>query len=296
MSNGWDAPGHPHGAGSATPDWAALADLAERAAARRRRLRIGLAALAALAVAGTATAVLVLRSGGPGGDPHRTASGAPAAPSGSTSATGSPRPTAPPTGLHLSRTAQVAPVDGRTGPVLTLPGHSDGYAESKDGAVDTSHGFTVSAVVLNHAATDPKAAVSQGGDAFFSFYLGREDSSAATRNRWVFKVQTAAEPGKDVMALSTAPAEPERWTALTGVYDAGAHSISLYVDGTLAQTVPVSGVLASGGPVELGRARYKSHWVDFWNGSIAEVRIWDHPLTADRVPVPEGAQYSWLTP
>ncbi len=148
--------------------------------------------------------------------------------------------------------------------------------------MDTTKDFTVSAVVRNDAASASKAAVSQNGEQFFSFYLGREDAGA-NKNRWVFKVQTANETGKTATALSTAAAATGRWTTLTGVYNAKAKTITLYVDGTLAQTAPAPSIVTGTGPLELGRARYKSAWADAWNGSITDVQVWKKALTADQV-------------
>lgn len=262
-----------------------MAQVHERRVRRRRLLLwggVGVGVVGALAVAG----IVAVRGAGAGG--AKAAATAP-------SAGGAD--------LLLGASAQVGAIDGRGGPALTLHGHSDGYAEAKAGSIDTSASFTVSAEVRNDALSAPKAAVSQGGDGFFSLYLGREDSSSATRNRWVFKVQTAAEAGKSIMALSNGQATEGRWTALTGVYDAAAGTVSLYVDGAPAQSLPVPGILASSGPVEIGRARYKSHWVDFWDGAIADVQVWDRPLSADQVAQLAGsgsvdvpARASWLRP
>ncbi|MER5638379.1 LamG domain-containing protein [Kitasatospora sp. NPDC002227] len=309
MSGGWGGPGSPSGIPGGEPDWAAMAEANEREGRRKRLLRIGGGAAGALALGGILAAAVVAQHSGTA-KPAATAA-APAAapatapsataaspsPSGSPSASGSAAPHA--AGLHLGNAVQVGPVNGRTGPALTVAADHEGYAEVKNAVINTAASFTVSAVVLNNAGGDTKAAVSQGSDGFFSLYLGREDSSATTRNRWVFKVQTAAATGKSVMALSPGPATTGKWTTLTGVYDAKAATVSLYVDGALAQTVHAPGIFTTGGPIEIGRARYKSHWVDFWNGSISEVAIWPTALPADQIAHLNTApkpQASWLHP
>ncbi|MFD7643870.1 LamG domain-containing protein [Kitasatospora sp. NPDC059795] len=185
-------------------------------------------------------------------------------------------------GLKLGTAAKVGAADGRDGKALHLVGSGDGYAEAADASVDTTKDFTVSAVVRNDAASASKAALSQNSEQFFSFYLGREDAGT-NKNRWVFKVQTANEAGKSALAVSTATAATGQWTTLTGVYNAKAKSISLYVDGTLAQTTAAPSIVHGTGPLELGRARYKSQWADAWNGSITGVQVWKKALTADQV-------------
>ncbi|MDH6578721.1 LamG domain-containing protein [Kitasatospora sp. MAP5-34] len=298
----WGAPGYQPGYQPGTteigPDWAALAEANATEARRKRLIRVGIGVLSALAVAGIVVVAVAVQ--GPGGKkpsadrlsaasvPAGAGSTAPSAtPSAAASASPSTVPsTAPPTGnsdVRLGTATQVGSVDGHSGPALTLHAASEGYAEVNSTVIDTSTSFTVSAMVDNSATAEPKAAVSQGSDKFFSLYLGRDDSSSATHNKWVFKVQTAAATGKSIMALSTGPATTGRWTTLTGVYDAKARTIALYVDGALAQTTPAPGILSTTGPIEIGRARYKSHWADLWDGSIADVQVWAQPLPPDKV-------------
>ncbi|GAA2139573.1 hypothetical protein GCM10009760_22020 [Kitasatospora kazusensis] len=285
-SGGWGAAGYQPGTGGGGPDWAAMAEANERQVRRKRLLRVGIGAAGVLALAGVVGIAVALQGSGggkpsAGGLPVASApAGTKAGPSSAAPSTGAPEGGK---GLRLGVSAEVGAVDGHSGPALTLHGVHDGYAEVKSGVIDTAKSFTVSAVVSNSAAAQPKAAVSQGSDGFFSLYLGREDSSSADHDRWVFKVQTAAQTGKSVMALSAGPAAAGRWTTLTGVYDAKAKAITLYVDGAPAQTVPVPGILVTNGPIEIGRARYKAHWADFWEGSIADVQVWDQPLSPDRV-------------
>jgi hypothetical protein len=147
--------------------------------------------------------------------------------------------------------------------------------------------------------------VSQGTGSYYAFDLGRD--YWGTHNQWVFKVQTAAGDSDNTsrLAFSQGPATVGRWTLLTGVYDASAKTISLYVDGTLAQTTAVPGIWQTSGPLQIGRTRYHSAWVDNWNGAIGDIQIWDRALqpsaiaqltssTGTSAGVPSAA--SWLLP
>ncbi|WP_083974994.1 LamG domain-containing protein [Kitasatospora mediocidica] len=273
-NGGWGAPGF--GPVGSTPDWAAMAEATERAARRKRLMRVGIGVVATLVVAGIVVVALVMA--GPLGKKDPKPAPQPVA------ANCVAPTTAPITGsndLRLGATTQVGTVDGHSGLALTTHGTPDGYAEVNSVVVNTCTSFTVSAVVRNGATDEPRAAVSQGSDGFFSFYLGRD--IVGTHDQWVFKVQTAAESGKAIQSLSASPATVGQWTTLTGVYDVKAKTISLYVDGVLAKTTPAPGILSTNGPIEIGRARFKSHWVDSWNGSIADVQVWDQPLPADKV-------------
>ncbi|WP_441249179.1 LamG domain-containing protein [Kitasatospora sp. McL0602] len=280
-NGGWGAPGHQPGVVGGGPDWAAMAEAHEREGRRKRKRWIAVGVAGALALGGAAAGAVAWQGSG---RTQPTASG-PASQPTSTKPTGTKSAT-PPRGskdLRLGASDRLDPVDGHSGPALTTHGVHDGYAEVKSVVLDTAASFTVSAVVRNDAPAETRAVVSQGSDGFFSFYLGREDYAGGAHNQWVFKVQTAAATGKSVLALSPTPAAAGRWTTLTGVYDASAKAISLYVDGVLAQTTPVPGILVTTGPIEIGRARYKAHWVDFWDGAIADVQVWDRPLPGDKV-------------
>ncbi|GAA1968059.1 LamG domain-containing protein [Kitasatospora viridis] len=263
------------------PDWAAMADAHERGARKKRRLRVGIALVGVLALAGAATVAVLHFTGKKSSSDQsvKPAPTGPAAPGECIAPTPAASAASNTNDASVGGGGQVGTVDGHTGSALTVHGTPDGYAESNSVVLNTCKSFTVSAVVRNDAPTGGRAAVSQGGDGFFSYYLGRD--FWGDHNQWVFKVQTAASDSSSREALSTAPATTGQWTTLTGVYDAGNKSIALYVDGVLTQTTPVPGILSTNGPIEIGRARFKSQWTDSWSGSIADVQIWERPLAPD---------------
>ncbi|GLW53371.1 LamG domain-containing protein [Kitasatospora phosalacinea] len=207
--------------------------------------------------------------------------------------------------MVLGGGATIGRAEGRTGPAMTLYGNAVGWADSQAPVVDTTRSFTVSAMVRNNAPTGGRAVVTQGGDSYYSFYLGRD--YWGTHNQWVFKVQTAAgaQDSTTYQAFSTAPATTGRWTLLTGVYDASAKKILLYVDGRLQQSTPVTGIWQTTGGLQLGRVRYQSQWTDFWDGAISDVQVWDRALPASAVGRLQGSggttagtapDRSWLLP
>ncbi|WP_033257667.1 MULTISPECIES: LamG domain-containing protein [Kitasatospora] len=269
-----------------------MADAAEREARRRRKLLLG-AAVAAAAVlgAGALVLVLVLPGGGPDGPDRpsgpsvRAASSAPP-----------PEPSAATPRLTLGPTASLGTTGGYDGQALLVTGNADGYAEAEGAALDTGADFTVSALVRVDTDSGPKAAVSQNAAAFSSFFLGRDDATDTVRNRWVFKVQTDAEVGRSVAAVSAADTVAGRWTLLTGVYSKQDATIALYVDGVLAQTSPAPRIIPSTGPLEFGRIRSSGMWVKPWNGAIADVRLWKRALTAEQVGALKDAKPGPPTP
>uniref|UniRef100_UPI000539D917 LamG domain-containing protein n=1 Tax=Kitasatospora sp. MBT63 TaxID=1444768 RepID=UPI000539D917 len=208
-------------------------------------------------------------------------------------------------GIALAPAAAVGPTDGHSGSTLVLHGSADGYGQSAGPVVDTGRSFTVSAMVRNNAPTGGRAVVTQGSDSYYSFYLGRDYWDS--HNQWVFKVQTAAgaQDNTTYQAFSRGSATTGQWTLLTGVYDAATKKIQLYVDGQLANTTPVTGIWQAGGPLQIGRVRYKSAWTDFWDGAIGDVQVWDRALPAGAVAQLKGtggtsagvpATAAWLLP
>ncbi|MFJ1705409.1 LamG domain-containing protein [Kitasatospora sp. NPDC088346] len=213
---------------------------------------------------------------GAGGKPSGAVPGAPAGPAQLAAQAGGQA-------ALLGPKTTVGPTDGHTGPTLVLGSSADGYAQTSAPVVDTNRSFTVSAMVRNNAPTGGRAVVTQGDGSYYSFYLGRDYWDS--HNQWVFKVQTAAgaQDNTTYQAFSPGNATTGQWTLLTGVYDAGSKKIQLYVDGQLAQTTPVTGIWQTGGPLQIGRVRYKSAWTDFWDGAIGDVQVWDRALPADAV-------------
>ncbi|MEV4617066.1 LamG domain-containing protein, partial [Kitasatospora sp. NPDC049258] len=170
-------------------------------------------------------------------------------------------------------------VPGRQGNAVAFNGTADGYAGTESAVLDTDRSFTVS-VWANLADVNlTRTAVSQaaGNTAFFD--LGERDG------KWAFVTYTAdlADGFGWQPAVGTVPVALNTWTHLTGVYDAAAMKVLLYVDGTLAAQAPAPKSFASRGPLELGRFRYMGGYVDPWKGSLDELKVWDRALSAGEV-------------
>ena len=82
--------------------------------------------------------------------------------------------------------------------------------------------------------------------------------------------------------LETTP-ELGTWHHLVGVRDVEAGNISLYVDGELAATEATDGGTASSGTIALGRGQWDGDAVDFLNGAVDDVHVFDGVLSADDV-------------
>ncbi|WP_277670531.1 LamG-like jellyroll fold domain-containing protein [Saccharomonospora viridis] len=151
----------------------------------------------------------------------------------------------------------------------------DGAGEADTGAalVDTTGSYSVSAwVKLDEAGEAFQTVVSQDtGDnsAFFLQYSGQDQ-------RWAFSYA-------GLRALSADKPEPGRWYHLTGVRDAQAGTLSLYVDGELAESKSACAPRKGSGNTVIGRAQYGGELVDHLRGDVDEVRVFDRALTRQEV-------------
>ncbi|MCB5180010.1 LamG domain-containing protein [Streptomyces antimicrobicus] len=278
---------------SPQPDWQALADDNDRRRSRRK----------AMIVAGSAVAVVLAVVGGylalgggsqKGPDKPNTAASGSASPSPSKSEDNSPTVggnpkllrdrgnAGPPVHLALSQDVDVFTMDNRD--EIRLKGGPESYAQGPEQAVDVTKSFTITTRVYTVVDNGSRMAISQGDGNSFSFELGFE--AGGGKKSWVFRVQTgdqgAAATTQQVVA--DAGADPERkWVQLTGTYDAGTKTITLYVNDKPAGQAQVPGIWAGPGPLQLGRARHHGVWSGSWVGSMDRIRFWDKVLTPQQV-------------
>ena len=136
------------------------------------------------------------------------------------------------------------------------------YAQSAAPVIDTTQSFTVSAWVYLNNVNGYQTFVSQDGSQISGFFLQlRGDTHQFAFTRPAYDSPKAL----GIIATDTAVIpQPDEWYHLTGVYDASAQTISLYVNGQLAQTqsyVPnwsADGVLASAAGCSRATARTSS--------------------------------------
>ncbi|HEY0002332.1 MAG TPA: LamG-like jellyroll fold domain-containing protein [Actinoplanes sp.] len=171
---------------------------------------------------------------------------------------------------------------GRIGNALSFNGTANAYVGGTDPAVDTGKSFTVSAwvTVTSVAASSVYTAVSQPGA------LGTAFSLQEYNGKWRFAMtqqDAAASPGESVS--STAAAQANTWTHLTGVYNSTTNQMTLYVDGVLQGSVAHTVKWNATQPIQLGRARYNNVNTEFFSGKIDEVRTHRRALPAAEVAI-----------
>ncbi|WP_051366360.1 DUF4082 domain-containing protein [Hamadaea tsunoensis] len=177
--------------------------------------------------------------------------------------------------------AGVTAGQGHDGADVHLNGTS-GVVTSAAKAVDTTAGFTVAAWVNATAGTTgTRTAVSQSGTSTSQFALQYD----AGTGKWAFTVAGSDATGP-AFTRSVATAAPAFgvWTHLTGVYDASAKTVQLYVNGA-AQGSPVAYTAAwsATGSLLAGADRRNAATADFWNGDLDDVEVYARTLPAAEV-------------
>ncbi|GII54061.1 hypothetical protein Pth03_24500 [Planotetraspora thailandica] len=168
---------------------------------------------------------------------------------------------------------------GRVGGALRLDGDT-GYGSTDGPVVHTDRGLSVSAWVRLADTTKNSTIVSQSGVHGSGFQL----YYSSGYKRWVFnKYDADTDTEIAIRALSDKEPQANVWTHLVGVYDAPAKQIRLYVNGTL-QSAPAAYPYTpwdATGPLQVGRMKWRSHFIENFAGDIDDVTVWDRMLSDD---------------
>ncbi len=208
------------------------------------------------------------------------------------------------TSFHRTATgpASVGWVDDRfglPGSALALNGKTDEHGTpiptteslaTTGPALRTDQSFTVSAwVLVPEPMTAWNTAVAQNGVNYSGFYLGHRKTTGFAEV-WEFSMKDTDTIGAGTWAIASAVVDPEdfgRWVHLTGVWDAGAGQLRLYVNGALAGSAARTVSWAAGGPLAIGRSRFPSGNApadgQYWVGGIDEVRVYQGALPGSEI-------------
>ncbi|MEV6795921.1 LamG-like jellyroll fold domain-containing protein [Streptomyces sp. NPDC051320] len=162
---------------------------------------------------------------------------------------------------------------------LKLDG-SSGYAATSGQVLETRSSYTVSAWVRLEDGSRNRTIVSQDGVHRSPFYLGYEQSAG----KWDFRAVNADAAVGTTWSYqrvwSKNKAVLGAWTQLTGVFDASAKTVTLYVNGLPQGSVPYTTAWAATGPLQIGRTHWSDTYTDYADGSVDEVSVWQRALTA----------------
>ncbi|WP_343245693.1 LamG-like jellyroll fold domain-containing protein [Streptomyces sp. SID4985] len=181
--------------------------------------------------------------------------------------------------LHPGATSGAS---GIAGSALSLDGAS-GYAATDRPVLNTARSYSVSAwAKLPAGTTGNRTVVSQSGTYYSPFYLSYE----AAEKTW--SLRTSLEDVKlgnigEQRIVAKQDAKPGEWAHLVAVYDATVQQIRLYVNGQLQGTDTALKTWEANGPVQIGRTIWQGTYLDYFPGSIDEVRLFERPVSDEEV-------------
>jgi alpha-L-arabinofuranosidase len=163
---------------------------------------------------------------------------------------------------------------------LALAGTSSGNVDIPEPVVDTSQSFTVSAWVKLNSLSGYQTAVSVDGSQVSGFYLqlrGDTGEFAFTR----LGGDSTGAPGAH--ADATFAPTTGQWYHLVGVDDQSAGTLTLYVDGAKQGSVAAPTAWKAAGHTLIGRGLFGGSPVDFVNGSVDDVRVYQGAMSEAEV-------------
>ncbi|WP_053739374.1 LamG domain-containing protein [Nocardia sp. NRRL S-836] len=180
----------------------------------------------------------------------------------------------------LQGTAGYAP--GAIGSALKLNGMPGPHATAPN-VLRTDDSFSVSAWAYLDTKGYARAIVSQdanntGAGSYPGFVLWYRPEDGG---KWTFGMPKSGWADTNFASSQGAPPALGTWTHVTGVFDAPARKMKLYVNGELAGTTDrTASDWHAEGPLRIGQTYWGTqNPTDFWPGMIDEVRLYDRALT-----------------
>ncbi|MGW6282535.1 LamG-like jellyroll fold domain-containing protein [Kribbella sp. NPDC055071] len=164
---------------------------------------------------------------------------------------------------------------GLTGGAVQFGGNGSAATTGPVLTTDANNNYSVSAWVrFNQVGGGFQTVVGEDGAQNSTFFL----QWSAADQRLAFAALGTRAVAKDVVV------QPGRWYHLVGVRDITASTLTIYVDGQKAGSTSVLGFGDKAtGPLTVGRGRFGGGPVDFLNGSVDGVRVFDRALSAAEV-------------
>jgi hypothetical protein len=168
-----------------------------------------------------------------------------------------------------------SPANAFSGGALNLNGGQ--FVASNRPLLNTSGSFSVSARVKLNDTEDSQTVISQDGEEISGFALQFDEDEG----QWEMALAEEDDDDSDTEeAVSDIEPQAGRWTQLTGVYDANAQQIRLYVDGVLGEVVDHESEFAAQGAFVVGRALSDGEFTQGVRGSIDDVRAFPRAISS----------------
>lgn len=182
-------------------------------------------------------------------------------------------------GHTVTMTGGTGWIGGRRHGAMKLDG-TTAFAQTAGPVIDTGASFSVAAWTYLEGTEHNRTLVAQDGNRVSAFYLQYHQATG----KWAVLVPTADTDNPQVLTLTSAQAAPvSDWTHLAVTYEANLGQLKLYVNGVLSVMRAGVDIIASSGPLTLGRAKWNGDPVDYYRYCIDDVRVFDRVLSAGEV-------------
>lgn len=160
----------------------------------------------------------------------------------------------------------------------------DRCATSPRSVIRSDESFSLSVWArLDDASAMNQTILGADGNRVSGFYLGARTNGQGVPFWSLMMKATDDETSPSEWAGGTTDAFAAsigKWTHLTGVYNATAKTITLFVNGVKATTVTrTGGNWSAGGLFTIGCAKYAGVAGDYFRGAISDVKVWRGALT-----------------
>ena len=167
---------------------------------------------------------------------------------------------------------------GRVGPfALNLTGATDSFVAVTLPVIDSSQTYSVAAWVKPNTLTGDQSIVSIDGATISPFSL--QMSTGVLQ----FSARGSDSTGSTITTLTGGTATQGAWTHVVAVHDNVTNTISFYKNGILQSSTAFNSPWQATGNLVIGRAIWGGAPVDFLNGAIDDVHIYDRALTSTEI-------------
>jgi hypothetical protein len=164
--------------------------------------------------------------------------------------------------------------DPTRGAVLALDGTS-GSASTAGPVLDTSASYSISAWVRLTSTAHGAIVATQEGVNVPAVTLAYSSISGS----WVAGAAASDAPGPAFVAHGVGAPALNTWTQLVVTHDANTHTLALFVNGVLQQSVGMPSPWAASGGFELGHEAV-GNW---FPGQLSNVQAWNYRLTPTQI-------------
>ena len=172
---------------------------------------------------------------------------------------------------------------GQIGPfAVSLPGNSTGYVDVPAAVIDTTQSYTAMAWVKLSSVSGYQTILSIDGTQVSGFFLQKRTDTGG----FALTALSSDSTGGTTSHAAGGSVSAGQWYHVAGVYDATAHTLSLYVNARAAADGAFTAAWKATGHTEIGRGLYGGSKTDFVNGQIDDARLYNAAPVGRQISAP----------